>query len=335
MATSYIGIKLGSTNTYIYKTGNGIVLREPSLIAMPTNLKSREVKAIGSDAKKLIGRVPNNISIFSPISNGVVQYEELAVLMLKGFLKKIFPNKTLGHSIKAILTTPIGISPAEKKQFEIVCYKAGIADVFIIPDVLAYAIGIGIDFQNEKSNFIVNIGGDTTNIASVSNFSIINGYTLSIGGNIINVAIAKYIEETYNIYISPEQAEQLKLEICSLFETYSVTHEITGLNKTTGVKEQLNINSTELYPIVKHYYQKIAEAINSVIQSSDPEVISDIYKNGIYFYGNGSAMLGIEKFMSEQTSFKINAPDTSKSNILGTGALINYPQILKKILKNT
>lgn len=335
MSTFYIGIKLGSTTTCIYKSENGLVLKEASLIAMPTNLKSREVKALGNDAKKLIGRVPANITIISPISNGVIQYEDLAVLMLKGFLKKVFPSKTIGQNIKAIVTTPIGLSPAEKKQYETMCYKAGIADVFLVPDVISYAIGNGIDIQSEISNLIVSIGGDTTNIATISNYSIINGYTLSIGGNIINVAIAKYIEETYNIFISAEQAEHLKFEICSLFETYSIDYDIIGLNRLTQLKETITINSSEIYPIVKHYYQKIAEAINSIIQSSDPEVISDISKNGIYFCGSGSKMIGLEKFMAEQTSFKINSPDTSRSNMLGTGVLIKYPQLLKKILKNT
>ena len=335
MSTYYIGIKMGSTTTCIYKSGNGIVLKEPSLIAMPTNMKIKDVKAIGEDAKRLIGRVPNNITIFSPIANGVIQYEDLAVLMLKGFLKKIFPNRSIGQNIKAIVTTPISITPQEKKVFETTCFKAGIADVYLIPDVLSYAVGTGIDIQSETANMIVNIGGDTTNIATISNYSIINGYTLSFGGSIINVAIAKYIEETYNFYISTEQAEFLKTEICSLFETYTVSYDIVGLNKKTQSKEQLTINSTELYPIVKHYYSLIVNAINSIIQSSDPEVIADISKNGIYFYGGGASIIGLEKFMADNTTFKINLPDTSRSNILGTGVLIKYPQILKRIVKNT
>ena len=115
MATFYIGIKLGSTTTCIYKPENGIVLKEPTLIAMPTNMKNRDVKAIGEDAKRLIGRVPNNITIFSPVNNGVIQYEDLAVLMLKGFLKKVFPSRTIGQNIKAVVTISLGLSPAEKK----------------------------------------------------------------------------------------------------------------------------------------------------------------------------------------------------------------------------
>ena len=241
MSTFYIGLKLGSTTTCIYKAGNGIVLKEPSLIAMPTNPKIKDVKAIGLDAKKLIGKVSDNITIYSPISNGTIQYEDLAIQMLKGFLKKIFPTKSIGQNIKAILCVPLGLSPQEKKQFEITCFKAGIAEVFIIPDIMCFAIGNGINLQDETANMIVNIGGDTTNIAIVSNFSIIKGYNLAIGGSIINTAIAKYIEETYNIKISNEQAELIKLETCSLIENYNATIEILGINLKTQSKETITI----------------------------------------------------------------------------------------------
>ena len=334
MSTFYIGINFGSTTTCIYKSGNGIVLKEASLIAMPTNLKIKDVKAIGNDAKRLIGRVPDNISIYSPISNGVIQYEDLAVLMLKGFLRKIFPTRSFGQNIKAIVSIPLGLSPAEKKQFEIVCYKAGIADVFLVPNILCYAIGNGINIQDNSTNLIVDIGGDITDIATVSNGSIIKGFTLSIGGSIINVAIAKYIEETYNIKIGNEQAEHIKHEICSLFENYSAGMEITGLNKSTQLKEKFEIKSEELFPIIDHYYGKIAEAIGSLIQASDPAVISDISQNGIYLYGGAASIIGIEQYMSDKLSFNVNLADTVSTNILGTGELIRYPQLLKKILKN-
>ena len=334
MSTSYIGMKLGSTTTYIYKPGNGIVLREASLIAMPTNLKIKDVKAIGNDAKKLLGRTPENIKIYAPILNGVVQYEELAIQMLKGFLKKIFPNKKIGQNIKAVLCVPLGITPQEKKDLEVVCFKAGIADVFLVPDIICYALGNGIDIKSETSQLIVNIGGDTTNIATVSNYSIIKGYNFSIGGELINIAIAKFIEETYNISITPEQADKLKLEICSLFENYSASMEIVGINKITQTKEKVLINSSELYPIIKYYYGKIAEAINSIIQECDPTIVSDIAKNGIYFYGGATRIVGLERFMAEHTKFKIHFSNISKSNIVGTGELIKYPQLLKRILKN-
>lgn len=334
MSTHYIGLKLGSTTTCIYKAGNGIVLKEPSLIAMPTNLKIKDIKAIGSDAKKLIGRTSEHITVYSPISNGAISYADLAVFMLKGFLKKIFPTKGFGQNIKAIVCIPLGLTPEEKKMFEIVCFKSGIAEVFLVPDILCYAIGGGIDIQSETAKLAVSIGGDSTNIAIISNSSIIKGLNISIGGSLINAAIEKFIEEKYNLSISLEQAENIKLEVCSLLENYNATIEITGLNKESQVYEQVLISSSELYPIVKLYYSKIAKTINSLVQSSDPETISDILGNGIYFYGNASNIIGLENFMAAETTFKINMSNVEKSNILGTGELINQPQLLKKILRN-
>lgn len=334
MSTHYIGLKLGSTTTCIYKAGNGIVLKEPSLIAMPTNLKLKDIKALGSDAKKLIGRTSENITVYSPISNGVIQYTDLAVYMLKGFLKKVFPNKTIGQNIKAIVCTPLGLTPEEKKQFEIVCFKSGIAEVFLVPDIICYAIGSGIDIQSETAKLAINIGGDATNIAIISSNSIIKGLNLSIGGSLINASIEKFIEDKYNLSISLEQAENIKLEICSLIENYNANIEITGLNKASQVYEQITISSSELYPIVKLYYSKIAKTINSIIQSSEPEIISDIITNGIYFFGNASNIVGLENFMANETTFKVTVSNIEKSNILGTGELINQPQLLKKILRN-
>ncbi len=334
MSTHYIGLKLGCTTTCIYKAGNGIVLKEPSLIAMPTNLKIKDVKAIGHDAKKMVGRTAENVTVYTPIANGTIQYADLAVLMLKNFMKKVFPTRSIGQNIKAILCTPLGLSAEEKKQFEITCFKSGISEVFMVPDILCFAIGSGIDIQSEHSKILVNIGGDATNIAIVSNCAIIKGLNLSIGGSLINAAIAKYIEETYNLSISQDQAEQIKLEICSLIKNYSSSIEITGFNKSSQVFEQAVVSSDELYPIVKLYYAKIAKTINSLIQSCEPEVVSDVLSSGIYFFGNAANMIGFENFMAKETSFKINMPGVEKSNILGTGELINQPHLLKKILKN-
>lgn len=334
MSTFYIGIKLGSTSTCIYKPGNGIVLEEASLIAMPKNLKIRDVKAVGSDAKKLIGRTSDNISVFSPILNGTIHYEELAIYMLKGFLKKVFPNKSIGQNIKAILSVPMGLSAEEKKHLEITCFKAGIADVYLVPDIINYALGSGININEESAKFIVNIGGHTTNIGIISNLQIIKGYNFSIGGSLINVALKEYIENKYNIFISYDQVEKLKTEIATLFENYNASMEIIGVNKNTQAKEHVIITSNELYPITSNYYGKIADAINSIFQSADPEAIADISKNGIYFYGGGTKIIGLEQFMAEKTNLKIILNNLSKSNLYGTGELIKYPQLLKKVLKN-
>ena len=333
MSTQFIGLKLGSTNTSIFKPGNGLVLKEASLIAMPTNPKNKEVYAVGENARKIKDRLPQNIMVYSPISNGVIQYEDLALLMLKNFIKKVFPNKSFGQNIKAILCTPVGISPEEKKTFELTCYKSGIADVYLIPEVFCHAIGSALDIQNENATMIVDIGGNTTDIAIISNYSLIHAYSISIGGSLINSAIIKYINETYKIVIGNEQAEQIKLDICSLIENYHSSLEVDGYNYLTNSQESVTISSTELYPIIKHYYGKLATMINSIIKECDPQVISDINENGIFFFGDGSSIIGLDKFFQKNTSFKVTTSSSLNTSMIGLGELIKYPQLLHKIIK--
>lgn len=333
MSTHYIGLKIGSTNTSIFKPGNGLVLKEASLIAMPTNPKNKEVYAVGENARKIKDRLPQNIIVYSPILNGVIQYEDLALFMLKDFIKKVFPTKTFGQNIKAILCTPVGISAEEKKSFELVCYKSGIADVFIIPEVICHAIGSALDIQSEKAIMVVDIGGNTTDIAIISNYSLIHAYSISIGGALINSAIIKYINETYKLVISNEQAEQIKFDICSLIENYHSTIAIDGYNYLTNSQDSINISSGELYPILKHYYGKIATMINSVIKECDPQVISDIQDSGIHFFGEASAIIGLDKFFQQKTSFKSSTASNANTSMVGVGELIKYPQLLHKIIK--
>ena len=334
MSTFYIGLKIGSNNTWIYKAGNGLVLREPTLVAVGTNSKNREIKAFGNDAISLIGRSGAEISVISPISNGLIRYDDLTTQMLRGFLKKIFPTKTFAQKIKAILCVPLGITSSEKKKFEIVCFKAGITDVCIVPEILSYAVGSEMNLSPELSHLIVNIGGDTTNIAVISGYRIISGYNFSIGGSLINIAITKYIEETYNLRISPEMANQLKLDICSLFSSFSASTKVIGINTRSMLKEERTIQSSELYPIVDYYYGKIAEAVLSLIASSKPETAKDIAQNGIYYFGGATAIIGFEKYMFDKTGYKVNFSSMSHSNVIGIGELIKFPQILKKIIKN-
>ena len=333
MSTQYIGLKLGSTNTSIFKPGNGLVLKEASLIAMPTNPKNKEVYAVGENAKKIKDRLPQNIVVYSPISNGVIQYEDLAVSMLKHFVKKVFPNKTFGQNIKAILCTPIGISCEEKKMFELTCYKSGIADVYLIPEVFCLAIGSALDIQSEKASMVVDIGGNITDIAIISNNTLVNAVNISIGGSIINSAIIKYVNETHKLVISNEQAEQIKIDICSLIDSYHAHIEVEGYNYLTNIRESITLTSMELFPIIKHYYGKIASVINSVIKNCDPQVIADISENGIYFFGDASSIIGLDKFFQKQTSFKTTTSTSSNTSMVGVGELIKYPQILHKIVK--
>lgn len=331
MATTIIGLKLGSNISWIYKPNCGMVLCEPTMIAISTSLKNKEVKAVGFDAKKLIGRTPENVSLFSPIVGGLIQYEELTSLLIKEFLNKIFIVKKFNQKIKAVLFVPECLNYEEKKQYESCCYKAGINEVVLVPEVLCYDIG-NLNFdQNNHANLYVNIGYDQTNIVIVSNNTIINAYSLSIGSSLINIAIKKYIEDKYFIKIGHGQDNFIREEICSLFENYNASLNINGFNTKTQTKQQITIFSNEFYPILSYYYGKISESIKSILLSSDPIIISDVTNNGINFLGSGSEIAGLELFIMKTIGYMSNIISDKEYEKVGLKKIIDSPTLLKKI----
>lgn len=333
MATTTIGLKLGSNISWICTENGSKVLCEPTMIAISTNLKNKEVKAVGYEAKNLIGRVPENVSLFSPISNGVIQYEELVSMLIKEFLNKIFIVKKFNQKIRALLFIPECLNYNEKKQYEVCCYKAGINEVILVPEVLCYDIGNSELKNNSLSKLYVDIGYDQTNISIISNNSIVNAYSLSIGCSIIDIAIKKYVEDKYFIKIGMSQADFIRNEICSLFENYDASLNILGLNTKSKQKQQIVINSNEFFSILAYYYGKIAESIKTILLSSDPIIISDITTTGIYIYGGGSETPGLELFILKSIGYFSNNIKDKNFDCNGVKKLIESPQLLKNILK--
>jgi len=334
MSKQLIALKLGSTVTTIFKQGEGLVLKEPSLIAVAGALKSREIKAVGKDAERMQGRTSGNIAVLSPINSGFITDSDLATSMLKGFMKKIFPSQLIKPNIKAIVCVPLGISVNEKKVFERVCYNAGIADVTLIPAILCSAIGDDIAINTSTGKLIVNIGGGCTNIAALAMNSIITGINISVGGTNINTAIEKYILERHNLYISQGSSQKIKHEVASLLENDSATTEIQGIDKNSGESNSVVISSKDIYPIIEHYYSKIAQAISSVIANCPPDIANDISHNGVYIFGGNAQISGLTKFMKNKLSIDVNISENAKTDIFGAAKLLDNPTQYHEILKS-
>lgn len=331
--TQLIALKLGSTKTTIYKQGEGLVLKEPSFIAVSGSLKSREIKAVGKDAKRMMGRTSGGVTIVSPINNGVVTDIELASSMLKIFLKRIFPRKFLKPHIKAVLCTPLGLSVGEKKNLEKVCYNAGIADVTMIPAILCSAIGDAVPINTSTGKLLVTIGGGTTNIAVVANNSIVSGINVSIGGKMINTAIENMIIEKFGANIGEGTSEKIKTETLSLLENDTTSIDVQAVDIKTRDTKNIVVTSKDVLPIATHYFGKIAEAIASVILTCPPDIASDIKREGIYVYGSHSQCSGLEKFFRKELGLKINISESFKSDIHGAATLLDSPAELQQILK--
>lgn len=335
MASTLIALKLGSTLTTIYREGEGLVLREPSLIAVSGTIRSREIKAVGNNAKKLIGRTGDGQEVISPVSSGIIVDSELATEMLKRFLKQIENHPKLFKSnIRAIVCVPLGISLVERKTFEKVCYNAGINDVILVPAIICSAYGEDIDVESPQGKLLVNIGGGATNIAVMANNQIITGLSIAVGGTNITIAITKLIEEKYNLKVSPLAAEELKQNITSLYPDSKLAADITGIDKETKESKTVSISSNEIHLIVEHYYTKIVEAINTCLSNCPPDIIKDVVEDGIYLFGSGAFVSGLEKFFKEKTGLPIKIGEHAKTDIYGAAKLINNPNALRDILLN-
>ena len=332
MASTLLAIKLGSTTTTIYREGEGMVLREPSMIAT-IGIKAREVKAVGKDAKRLIGRATAGLQVTSPISGGVVVDSECATLMLKTFLKKIESRpKLIKQGIRAIVCIPLGINLTERKVLEKVCYDAGINDVILLPAIVCSAVGDDIPIDQNIGKLLLNIGGGATNIAVMANNQIVTGISLNLGGSNITVAVEKLIEEKYGIKVVDGMTEDLKKEIQSLYPDSSLESDISGIDIETKESRTVTVKSNDIYLIVEHYYGKIMEAVMSVVSNCPPDIIRDIMEDGIHIFGGGAYLSGFEKFVKDRTNLEPKVSENAKTDIFGAAKLINNPNMLRDIL---
>ncbi len=334
MNKQLIALKLGSTTTTIFRQGEGLVLKEPSLIATVGHLKNREIKAVGNEAKRMQGRTSGNINIIAPINMGVVTDSDMAAEMLEVFLKRIFPRSVLKPNIKALLCVPLGISINEKKIYERVCYNAGIADVTMIPAIVCSAIGENIPISTSVGKLLVNIGGGCTNIAAMAMNNIITGINISVGGSIINAAIERFIFEKYNLSISDGTSERVKQEIACLIENNTSQTEVQGINAETKEPETIILTSKDIFPILSHYFSLIADAIASVISSCPPDIANDIAREGIYVFGGHSQISGVSKFLKDKLKIKINISENGKVDILGAAKILDNPTEYNQLIKN-
>ncbi|MBQ9789970.1 MAG: rod shape-determining protein [Clostridia bacterium] len=335
MATTLLALKLGSTTTTIYKDGEGLVLKEPSMIAVTGSIRSREIRAVGSEAKRLLGRTSDGLQVISPISGGTVTDSELASLMLKRFLKQIEIRQGIfKDNVRALLCVPLGINLVERKTLEKVCYDAGISDVIMIPAIICSAVGDNIDISSSEGKLLVNIGGGATNIAVCANNQIITGLSASVGGANISVAIEKLVEEKHNLRVGPGAAEALKENICSLYPDSSLSGEITGVNKETKESTTVTVTSNDVYVIVDHYYSRIVDAIASCVANCPPDIVKDVSLTGIHVFGGGAFVPGLERYLKAKTGLPVHISENAKTDIFGAAKLIDDPSALRDILLN-
>ena len=334
MATYEFAIEIGTTNTTIYKRGNGIVLVEPTLLAISTEGKKTTVKAVGHMAKKMQGKTSSDIKIVSPVTNGVVTDFNLAKKSLYRFMKKVVEKTFTKPKIKILFITPCGFGLKEKSEYKNLAYYVGASKVEFVESVLAGLVGCGFNTNLPCGVISLNLGGGSFSVASVSLNSIIAGYTISMGGVRMDEAIRQYVSDAYNLEISSQTAEKIKKEIGSLYIHDTSNLEVSGIDVNTKSPRQDVVFSSNIRRAVEYYFERVVGAIEDVINTSSADIVADISNNGIYLSGGLANITGLENYLKKRLRLPVHLLDKPEEiTIKGAGKLLSDKKTLNAMVK--
>ena len=323
MATD-IGIDLGTASILVYVKGKGVVLKEPSVVAF--DVDTRKIKAIGEEARLMIGRTPGNIVAVRPLRQGVISDYSVTEKMLKYFVHKSVGKSLFGRKPRISVCVPSGVTEVEKKAVEDATYAAGARDVKIIEEPVAAAIGAGIDIAKPCGNMIVDIGGGTADIAVISLGGTVVNTSIKIAGDDFDEAIVRYMRKKHNLLIGERTAEDIKIKIGT---TYPLVEEekmeVRGRNLVTGLPKTVTVTSSETEEALRESTGQIVEAVIGVLEQTPPELSADILDRGIVLTGGGSLLRGLEELIEERTGINtMTAEDPMKVVAIGTGQFVEF-----------
>ncbi|WPC40308.1 rod shape-determining protein [Clostridium sp. JS66] len=313
-----IGIDLGTSNTLLYVKGEGVILEEPSVVAI--NTTNRQVLAVGADAKDMIGRTPKGIETIRPLKDGVIANFDLTQQMLKKFIEKI-NGKGVFKSSKIAISHPSGITEVEKKAINEVINQMGVRKIMLVEESVAAAIGAGLPVNEPVGNMIIDIGGGTTEIAVISLQGIVTSKTLRVAGDELDETIIDYVKRKFNLIIGERTAEKIKIELGSVYvDEEERNMEIRGIDLATGLPKAVTIIDSEIREVLKEPVALIIEAIKATIEQTPPELAADIMDKGIMLSGGGALLKGLDKLIYSE----LNIPSYIAENplqcvVLGAG----------------
>lgn len=327
---SDIGIDLGTANTLVYVKGKGIVLAEPSVVAVDS--QTGEVLAVGHKAKAMLGKTPRNIHAIRPMKNGVIADFEVAEGMLKALIQKVSPSRAL-FKPTILIAVPSGITGVEKRAVEDSAMRAGAQRVILIEEPMAAALGADLPVDEPAANMIVDIGGGTTEIAIISLGGIVESRSLRVAGDEFDEAIVGYMRRTYNMMIGPKTAEEIKITIGSAasLHGHELEMDVSGRDQLSGLPVTQRVNSVEIRECFADPLGQIIEGIKLTLEKSPPEFAEDLLERGIVLAGGGALLRGINKALIRQTGLPVTlAPQPLLSVCLGTGKALEHLEKHKK-----
>lgn len=325
-----LAIDLGTANTLVFMKGHGIVLREPSVVAIHQD--SKEVLAVGAEAKRMLGRTPGNIVATRPLKDGVISNFEITEAMLKYFIIKVHNRKTLVRP-RIIVSVPSGITQVEKRAVKESAELAGAREVYLVEQPMAAAIGVGLPIQEPSGNMIVDIGGGTTDIAVISLSGIVYSKSVRLGGDTMDEGIISYIKRKYNLLIGERTGEEIKNTLGSAYRmNENKTMQIKGRDLITGIPKTIQISEEEIRESLAEPINVILEAVKTTLERTPPELAADIIDKGIILAGGVALLRGLDVLLREETGLPTTvADDPLSAVVLGTGKILDELDLLRKV----
>ena len=332
--TKDMGIDLGTANTLVFLRGKGIIIREPSVVAIQTSTK--EVLAVGEEAKKMIGRTPGHIVAIRPLSDGVIADFDVTQSMLKYFIAKAHPRRKFIQP-RVVVCVPSGVTEVEKRAVEEAAIQAGARDAYLIEEPMAAAIGAGLPVHEPTGSMVVDIGGGTTEVAIISLGGIVTSRSIRVAGDELDESIVHYIKKEYSLMIGERTAEEVKIQIGSAdLKNKEQKMLIRGRDLISGLPKTIEVSSSEIHEAMKEPIANIIDAIKYTLEKTPPELASDIMEQGIMLTGGGALLEGLDRIVKKETGMPVHIAENPLDCVaLGTGKALEDIETLKRIAKNS
>jgi rod shape-determining protein MreB len=323
-----IGIDLGTANTLVYVKDRGIVLREPSVVAIQKGTK--RILAVGEEAKRMLGRTPGNIEAIRPMKSGVIADFDITEAMIRYFIRKVHPHKLVKPRV--IIAVPSNITEVEKRAVQESAKHAGAREVFLIEEPMAAAIGVGLPVQEPAGNMIVDIGGGTCEVALISLAGIVCSRSIRVGGDVMDEYIVQYMRRVYNLMIGERTAEEIKITIGSAYPLQEeMRMAVKGRDLVAGLPKTLHVTSEEIREALQEPISAIVDVIRNALENSPPELSSDLVDRGIVLAGGSALLRGLDKLIAEQTALPVTLADDPLSAVAeGTGVVLGELSLLAR-----
>ncbi len=324
--SSDIGIDLGTANCLVYVRDKGIVLSEPSVVAINEN--TREIMAVGTEAKRMLGRTPGNIRAIRPMRDGVIADFEITEEMLRYFIQKAIKQMPLRQRClhpRVVIAVPSGITPVENRAVKDSAKRAGAGDVLLIEEPMAAAIGVGLPVSEPSGSMIVDIGGGTTEVAVISLAGVVGSRSVRVGGDELDMAIVQHMKRAYNLMIGERSSEEIKIDIGSAYPTKDdETREVKGRDLVSGLPKTIKITAHEIRIALQEPITSIIEAVRTTLERCPPELSADLIDRGIMLAGGGALLVGLDQLLVEETGLPVFVADEPLSAVaVGTGIMLD------------